>query len=149
MWDWLSDWQNQTQRRKQMMYCHAVCLLSGKFDRCLKHKLKQKRDETARSWHKVWFHIYIIGICYLNGTQPQITTLAETLMLLRLLNQDDTCQPIQFTCIKYLIFSSSSFGGIWLKKFKPIKVINKKTILCSEGLKLLRNFCCWCGTFSF
>lgn len=31
----------------------------------------------------------LLVFCYLNGTQPQITMLAEAVMLLRLLNQDE------------------------------------------------------------
>ena len=31
-----------------MMYRMAVRLLSGELDRCSKHKLKQRRDETAK-----------------------------------------------------------------------------------------------------
>ena len=52
-----------------MMYRTVVRLLSGEFDTfwCSKHKLKQRRDETAKISHG-FVASFIIGIYYWNGT---------------------------------------------------------------------------------
>ena len=71
-----------------MTYRYAVRLLFGEFDRCSKHNLKQRRDETAK-FSEGLVARFIIGIYYWNGTQPLETTFAESLRLPRSHNQDE------------------------------------------------------------
>ncbi|MCB4776473.1 MAG: hypothetical protein LGB73_06885 [Sulfurovum sp.] len=49
-----------------MMYRMAVRLLHGKLDRCSKHKLKERRDETAKFSLGLVARL-IIGVYYWNG----------------------------------------------------------------------------------
>ena len=78
---WLKMWATKSKNEANDVSM-ALCLLSGKFDRCSKQKLKHWHGETAKFSQGV-VPSFIIGIYYWNDAQPQGSTFAEALRLPR------------------------------------------------------------------